>query len=59
MSTTGNVKSETGDCRHCDKPIRRNVRGIWGTRKRDDGHPWYCDEDPGAEKRHAPKGDAR
>lgn len=41
-STPGQVASPTADCMHCGKPIRRNAAGIWGARKRDDPHPWYC-----------------
>jgi hypothetical protein len=48
------VQTPTGDCRHCCKPIRANRAGIWGARKRDDSHPWYCDASPDARKRHEP-----
>jgi hypothetical protein len=44
----------TGSCRHCGKAIRQDRQGYWGARKRDDSHPWYCDADPGAGKRHEP-----
>jgi len=43
-----------GNCRHCGKSIRRDSKGYWGARKRDDPHPWYCDASPDAEKRHEP-----
>jgi hypothetical protein len=46
--------ASTADCRHCAKGIRRYVSGIWGARRRSDPHPWYCDSDPGSEKRHEP-----
>lgn len=49
------IQTPVAECRHCRKPIRQNSKGIWGGRKRDDPHPWYCDEDPGADKRHEPK----
>lgn len=44
----------TADCAACGKPIRRNRAGIWGARARTDPHPWYCDDDPGDDKRHRP-----
>lgn len=44
----------TGTCRHCLKSIRRNSGGVWGARKRDDPHPWYCDASPDGAKRHEP-----
>lgn len=44
----------TSTCEHCDKDIRQNKAGYWGARKRNDPHPWYCNEDPGIEKRHQP-----
>jgi hypothetical protein len=47
-------KRETGVCLHCGKPIAKNSKGIWGARKREDPHPWYCDDDPGDSKRHQP-----
>ena len=51
---TSPVQTPTADCAHCRKPIRANRAGIWGARKRDDPHPWYCDADPDAGKRHEP-----
>jgi hypothetical protein len=45
---------DTAECRHCGKAIRRNAKGIWGARKRDDPHPWYCDASPDTAKRHEP-----
>jgi hypothetical protein len=51
---SGPVASPTADCLHCGKQVRRNSAGIWGARKRDDPHPWYCDDSPDADKRHAP-----
>lgn len=47
-------QSPTADCLYCDKPIRRNRAGIWGARKRDDPHSWYCDASPDPDKHHAP-----
>ena len=44
----------TAECEHCHKGIRRNRAGIWGARKQDDPHPWYCDASPDAAKRHQP-----
>lgn len=44
----------TAECRHCGKGIRQNRRGIWGARKRDDPHPWYCDASMDDAKRHEP-----
>jgi hypothetical protein len=52
---TRTVQTPTGDCRYCSKPIRCNKDGIWGARRRDDPHPWYCDANPDAGKRHQPK----
>lgn len=52
--SSATVQTPVADCRHCGKPIRRNRAGYWGARKRDDPHPWYCDEDPGNDKRHEP-----
>lgn len=46
------VQTPTGDCLHCRKPIRANRAGVWGARKRDDPHPWWCDANPDAGKRH-------
>ena len=46
-------KRPTGVCLHCGKLIAENRRGIWGARKRDDPHPWYCDDEP-SEHRHEP-----
>jgi hypothetical protein len=51
MSKT--LASQTAECRHCGKAIRRNAQGYWGARKRDDGAPWYC-ADGGEDKRHEP-----
>jgi hypothetical protein len=51
---SGSVRSPTADCFYCSKPVRRNSVGIWGARKRDDPHPWYCDASPAPDKRHAP-----
>jgi hypothetical protein len=45
----------TGTCiQHCHKEIERTRDGFWGARLRKDPHPWYCDSDPGADKRHEP-----
>ena len=44
----------TAKCQHCGKGIRRDSKGHWGARKRDDPHPWYCDASTDAEKRHEP-----
>ena len=46
--------SPAAECRHCGKPVRRNSQGIWGARKRNDPHPWYCDASPADGKRHEP-----
>lgn len=51
---SGPVNSPTADCLYCGKPVRRNRAGIWGARRRDDPHPWYCEAGPDAGKRHAP-----
>jgi hypothetical protein len=51
------TQTPTADCRHCRKPIRQNSGGIWGARKRDDPHPWYCDGNPDDGKRHEPVGE--
>ena len=52
MRTTQDT--HTAECQHCAKNIRRNSKGIWGARKHDDPHPWYCDASTDAEKRHEP-----
>jgi len=49
-----NTVEHTAECKHCAKGIRRNRAGIWGARKRDDPHPWWCGVSPDAEKRHEP-----
>lgn len=54
MTRVTSIASETAECCHCGKSIRRNTKGIWGARKRDDPHPWYCDASPAADKRHEP-----
>lgn len=48
------IASPTGTCRHCGKAIRRQRQGVWGARKHDDPHPWYCDASPSDDKRHGP-----
>lgn len=53
MTRMAEIASDTSDCQHCGKPIRRNTKGIWGARKRDDPHPWWCSESP-VGKRHEP-----
>lgn len=53
-ATDKTVQTSTAECEHCRKGIRQNKAGIWGARKHDDPHPWYCDEDPGDSARHAP-----
>jgi hypothetical protein len=40
---SGTVASQTGTCEDCGKDIRQNKAGVWGARRRDDPHPWYCD----------------
>jgi hypothetical protein len=49
------VASPTGTCKDCGKGIRQNKAGIWGARKRDDDHPWYCDASPDSGKHHEPE----
>jgi hypothetical protein len=44
----------TGTCRFCGKQIRRTREGFWGTTDPNDGHPWYCPDDVGDDKRHEP-----
>lgn len=39
-------------CAHCGKAVRANRKGILGAISRNDPHPWYCDSDPGEDKRH-------
>jgi hypothetical protein len=54
MTTTSTaVQTPVSECQHCRKPIRQNSQGIWGARKRDDPHPWYCGGNQ-ASKRHEP-----
>ena len=59
MTRTTEIASDTSDCQHCDKPIRRNTKGIWGARKRDDPAPWFCAASPAAGKRHVPSEENR
>jgi len=47
---------QTAECLYCGKPIALNREGFWGARKRDDPHPWYCDQDTGPLKLHEPTG---
>jgi hypothetical protein len=44
----------TGTCRLCGKQIRRTPEGFWGTTNPNEGHPWYCPDDLGDDKRHEP-----
>lgn len=54
LRETSHMTREAADCQHCGKGIRRNSKGIWGARKHDDPHPWFCDASPDAAKRHEP-----
>lgn len=56
MSNT--TQTPVAECVHCAKGIRQNRAGIWGACKRDDPHPWYCDANPDAGKRHEPAKEA-
>jgi|GEM_PF-3347397 len=52
-SPTANA-APTSTCTYCGKAIRRDSKGYWGARKRNDPHPWYCDASPDESKSHAP-----
>jgi hypothetical protein len=56
-SSVSQAAATLAECEHCGKGIRRNRAGIWGARKHDDPHPWFCDASPVGDKRHEPKAD--
>lgn len=47
-------KTPTSTCAFCAKPIRLYKAQVWGARKQDDPHPWYCDKTSNTDGRHAP-----